>query len=71
MKNFAPTYLVNAVALLFMVSQLFGWDIPYTSEQVQSALTILVVIGTPVFTLIRQVITGRATVLGGRGPMVE
>ena len=67
----APTYLVNGVALLFMLSQVFGWDIPYTSEQVQSALTILVVIATPIFTMIRQVITGRATVLGGRGSMVD
>lgn len=67
----AQTYVVNAVALLFMLSQVFGWDIPYTSEQVQSALTILVVLATPIFTMIRQVVTGRATVLGGRGPAVE
>lgn len=67
----APTYLVNGVALLFMLSQVFGWDIPYTSEQVQSALTILVVLATPIFTMIRQVVTGRATVLGGRGPAAE
>lgn len=64
----APTYTVNAVALLFMLSQVFGWNIPFTSAEVQNAVTVFVVLAAPIFTMIRQVVTGRATVLGAKGP---
>ena len=60
----APTYVVNAVALLFLVSKLLGFDIPYTSTEVENALTLLVILGTPSFTMFRQWWTGRSTLSG-------
>lgn len=51
-----------------MLAQVFGWNMPFTSAEVQNALTVFVVLATPLFTMARQIITGRATVLGAKGP---
>jgi len=67
----APTYIANVVSFLFVGAQLLGVDIPYTPETVEQFLTLLFIVGTPIFTAIRQVWTGRATVLGAAGPAAK
>lgn len=64
----AKTYIANVVAFLFIIAQLFGLDIPYTTEQVELALIIVVSLAAQLFTAARQLWTGRATFLGAKGP---
>lgn len=64
----APTYSFNLGAFVYILAQMFGLDIPYTSEQVELAVAIFGALGVQLFTMIRQLWTGRATILGGRGP---
>lgn len=62
----APTYIANAVAVLFIGAQFIGLDIPYTSEEVEVAVTVLLTVGVQLFTMARQWWTGRATLMGTR-----
>lgn len=64
----APTYAANLASFTFIVSQMLGLDLPYTPEVVEQFLTLGFIVLTPLFTMFRQWWTGRATLLGGRGP---
>ena len=60
----APTFLAGLVSLLATVLPLFG--IHVGSEQLTTTLQTLIVIGSGLVVLFRQVTTGRATVVGAR-----
>lgn len=62
----APTYLANAVAFLFILSRVLGFDIPYTPAEVENALTVVAVLATPLFSMFRQWWTGKSTWYGAR-----
>lgn len=58
--NFAPTYIASLVGIIMAFQSFIGLD--FASEQ--WTMFILMVVG--IFTAIRQLITGRSTLLGGR-----
>jgi hypothetical protein len=60
----APTYLANLVTLIAIVLAYF--KIQIAPEALQTTLTTILVIGTPLFTLFRQLWTGRSTLAGTR-----
>ena len=60
----APTFIVNAVSLVFVLLQVAG--IQVAQADLQTTVTTLVVICTGLFTLYRQVTTGRSTLSGTR-----
>lgn len=58
--NYAPTYITAIVSIVIGLQDIVGLD--FTNEQ----WTAFVLVGAGIFTAIRQVVTGRATIAGKR-----
>lgn len=59
-KLFAPSYLAAVVSILLNMQGMLGLE--FTSDEITATITVL----AGLVIAIRQVVTGRSTVLGGR-----
>lgn len=60
MKNVAPSYIAGLVAVVMGLQSFFGFD--FVAEQ----WTSFFLVGSGIVVAIRQLITGRANIFGGR-----
>jgi uncharacterized membrane protein YGL010W len=60
----APTYIANFVALAAMLLTILGVNIAPADLQV--TVTTILAVAVPLFTMLRQLLTGRSTLMGTR-----
>lgn len=58
----APTYIANGVALVAIILQFL--NIQVAPEALQTTVTTLLLVLVPLFTMARQLFTGRSTLAG-------
>ena len=58
----APTYLANAILVISVLLQFLNIDI--APEALQTTVTTILLVVVPLFTMVRQLFTGRSTLAG-------